>query len=98
MIVNIGTRRSKKLEDVDRNYYWINGAPLSTLKIKDFPMKTVMEISLNSDELDHIKQEISSNKEFENAINNPNTNSILMHHKLSYRMNAPPDNYFTTKF
>ena len=50
------------------------------MKTEDFPMKTVMEISeeLDSEELDHIKQ-VSSNKEFENVINNHHTNSTLMH-------------------
>ena len=42
-------------------------------------MKTEMEVSLNSEELDHIKEEVTSTKEFENVINNHHTNSISMH-------------------
>ena len=49
------------------------------MKIEDFPIKTVTEISLNSEKLDHIKQEVPSNKELENVISNPHTNSFLMH-------------------
>ena len=48
------------------------------MKIEDFPINTVTEISLNSEKSDHIRQEVPSNKELENVINNPYTNSFLM--------------------
>ena len=35
------------------------------MKTEDFPMKTEMEVSLSSEELDHIKEEVTSTKEFE---------------------------------
>ena len=43
------------------------------IKVEDFPMKTVVEISLNSEESDHIKQGVPSKKEFENVFNNYHT-------------------------
>ena len=42
-------------------------------------MKTVMKISLNSEKLDQIKQEVPSIKEFENVINNHQTDSDSRH-------------------
>ena len=51
-----------------------------------------MEISLNSEELDHIKQEVSSNKEFENAI------KFRCINKLSYQIKSAPDINFPTTF
>ena len=79
MIADIGTRRGVKLEDVDQNSSWINGLPWMKMNTANFPMKTVNEISLNTDELEHIKQEVPSNKEFENSFNNHDTTSISMH-------------------
>lgn len=62
MIADLGTKRGAQLEDVDRNCYQINGIPWMRMKTEDFPTKGVMEISLNSEELDQMK--VLSNKEF----------------------------------
>ena len=48
------------------------------MKTEHFPTKNVMEISLNSEELDQMK-EVLSNKEFQNVINNRQTTLVLMH-------------------
>ena len=48
------------------------------MKTEDFPTKGVMEISLNSEELDQMK-EVLSNKEFQNVINNRHITLVLMH-------------------
>lgn len=47
------------------------------MKTEDFPTKNVMEISLNSEELDQMK--VLSNKEFQNVINNRHITLVLMH-------------------
>ena len=47
------------------------------MKTEHFPTKNVMEISLNSEELDQMK--VLSNKEFQNVINNRHITLVLMH-------------------
>ena len=55
MMAYTGIRQGAQLENADYNSFWINGLPWMAMKTEDFPMRTVMEISSNSEELDHIK-------------------------------------------
>ena len=50
-------------------------------EVKDFPMKTVRELSLSSDEVNQIKEEISSNKEFNDVATNQQAHSAPIHPK-----------------
>ena len=61
--------KSSCTEDEDTSSSWINRLSWMKMNVEDFPMKTVMEISLNPEELEHIKREVPSNRDFENAIN-----------------------------
>ena len=65
MIADLGTRRGTTLEDINSSSQWINGLSWMNKEVEDFPMKTVRELSLSSDEVDQIKEEeeIPSNKE-----------------------------------
>ena len=62
MIADIGNRRGAQLEEVDCIFYCFNGLTWMRMKTQDFPMKTVMEISLKSEELDQFKHKVPSNK------------------------------------
>ena len=64
-IADLGTRRGTTLEDINSSSQWINGLSWMNKEVEDFPMKTVRELSLSSDEVDQIKEEeeIPSNKE-----------------------------------
>ena len=57
MIADLGTRRGITLEDINSSSQWINGLSWMTKEV-DFPMETVRELSLSSDEVNQIKEEI----------------------------------------
>ena len=44
-------------------------------EVEDFPMKTVRKLSLSSDEVNQIKEEIPSNKEFNDVSTNQQAHS-----------------------
>ena len=50
-------------------------------KVENFPMKTVRELSLRSGAVNQIKEEIPSNKKFNNVSTNQQAHSALIHHK-----------------
>ena len=50
-------------------------------EVEGFPMKTVRELSLSSDEVNQIKEEIPSNKEFNDVSTNQQAHSASIHHK-----------------
>ena len=50
-IADLGTRRGTTLEDINSSSQWINGLSWMTKEVEDFPMETVRELSLSSDEV-----------------------------------------------
>ena len=50
-------------------------------EVEDFPMKTVRELSLSSQEVNQIKEEVPSNKEFNDVSTNQQAHSVSIHHK-----------------
>ena len=50
-------------------------------EVEDFPLKTVRELSLSSNEVNQIKEEIPSNKEFNYVSTNQQAHSASIHHK-----------------
>ena len=81
MIADLGTRRGTTLEDINRGSQWINSLSWMNKEVEDFPMKTVRELSLSSDEVNQIKEEILSNKEFNDINTNQQAHSRSIHHK-----------------
>ena len=61
-------------------------------------MKTVIKIFLNSEELDHIRQQVPSNKEFETVIKNHQTYCISMHQKAFIPDEVSTNTNFPTTF
>ena len=77
MIVDIGKRQGAQMVDIDWSSYRISGLPWMRMKKKKISHGNCNGNILNSEELeiDHIKQEVPSYKEFENAMNNHHENS-----------------------
>ena len=50
-------------------------------EVEDFPLKTKSELPLSSDEVNQIKEEIPSNKEFNDASTNQQAHSASIHQK-----------------
>ena len=63
MIADLGTTRGTTLEDINSSSQWINGCSWMNKEVEDFPMKTIRE-------LNQIKEEISSNNEFNDSSTN----------------------------
>ena len=58
MIADMGTRRGKKLKDVDQNSVWINGFTWMHEESSLFPSKSPQEIKLGNDEMQEVKKEM----------------------------------------
>ena len=58
MIADLGTRRGTILENINSSSQWINVLSWINKEVEDFSMKTVRELSLSSDEVNQIKEEI----------------------------------------
>ena len=80
-IADLGTRRGTTLEDINSSSQWINGLSWMTKEVENFPMKTVRELSLSSDKVNQIKEQIPSNKEFSGISTNQQVHSASIHHK-----------------
>ena len=80
MIADLGTRRGITLEDINSSSQWINGLSWMTKEV-DFPMETVRELSWSSDEVNQIKEEIPSNREFNDVSINQQVHSASTRHK-----------------
>ena len=78
MIADLGTRRGTILENINSSSQWINVLSWINKEVEDFSMKTVRELSLSSDEVNQIKEEIPSNKEFST---NQQAHSASIDHK-----------------
>ena len=48
---DLRTRRGTTLEDINSSSQWIDGLSWINKKVEDFPMKTIRELSLSSDEV-----------------------------------------------
>ena len=81
MIADLGTRRGTTLEDINSSSQWINGLSWMTKEVEDLPMKPVRELFLSSDEVNQMKEEIPSNKEFNDVSTNQQVHSASIHHK-----------------
>ena len=57
-ISDLGTRKGAKMTDVDQNSPWINGPEWAKGDVSEFPIKSVKEIKLSSDEIEHYKAEL----------------------------------------
>ena len=55
---SLGTRRGTILENINSSSQWINVLSWINKEVEDFSMKTVRELSLSSDEVNQIKEEI----------------------------------------
>ncbi|XP_066914399.1 uncharacterized protein [Clytia hemisphaerica] len=57
MLADLPTRRGCKLFDINNSSRWINGDSWMTTDVKDFPIKKVSQIILNSSDLTQMKKE-----------------------------------------
>ena len=57
MLADIPTRRGTRLFDINNSSRWINGDSWMSTDVKDFPIKKVSQIILNSSDLTQMKKE-----------------------------------------
>ena len=81
MIADLGTRRGTTLEDINSSSQWINDLSWINKEVEDFPIKTVRDLYLSSDDVNQIKEETPSNKEFNDVSINQQAHSASIHHK-----------------
>ena len=70
MIADLGTRRGTALKDTNSSSQWISCLSWMNKEVEDFPIKTVRELSLSSDDVNQAKEETPSNKEFNDVSTN----------------------------
>ena len=81
MIADLGTRRGTTLEDINSSSQWSNGLSWMNKEVEGFSMKTGRELSLSSGKVNQIKEEIQSNKEFNDVSTNQQAHSASINHK-----------------
>ena len=87
MIADIGTRKGVKIKDINQDSIWRNGFEWMKLDQSQFPVKSVIDIKLDNDQVTEMKKEFISNYDSDNLVeiqlpnqnlsNNNTTNQIV---------------------